>query len=519
MIKMICGWIWYIQIIFVGVFGVMGIWMDAKLGKDKQPKRRYKSPLSYFQPESKVERIFSAVQKVGIYTCIETFVLFLLVLPNKILITNENLYSIEGIVMGFVAIVMAIAVLAGSLPVKEYYFSVTREDIIKKYHLYTAYVLIITVALRSVICVLLWPEGFEQLNEWLIGLLFEVSIVMILSVGGYTVIIVGKILMDTQKTELNSNNSLYKIFWNNAPLNCTNRTKQAMETNLGYLLGSYKKLTFWNKEVREVTGIEYVENIEPEGKWGKLSVNIALIANVILFLIEALFCALEKEKIFGGISFGIFVVTSGLWYLMKLGKMNARYLMEFIVGGRGYLVFEGESEKLIGEVCLYKNPDLKKFIYSIKNMMAIYCIATTCFKNDEADLIEEIILDMLEDLKQYEREEKSNFARALYYVPVFTCAYFIYGNEKKPQNRKLKAGLSKLYQTFSLSDSEREKYHAVLNSFIYDACRYREMQIDREQKEKKKSECMEKYIDDIGYWQFISENEKRVVVHNKRKKI
>lgn len=82
-----------------------------------------------------------------------------------------------------------------------------------------------------------------------------------------------------------------------------------------------------------------------------------------------------------------------------------------------------------------------------------------------------------------------------------------------------KAGLSKLYQTFSLSDLEREKYHAVLNSFIYDACRYREMQIDREQKEKKKSECMEKYIDDIGYWQFISENEKRVDVHNKRKKI
>ena len=62
MIKMICGWIWYIQIIFVGVFGVMGIWMDAKLGKDKQPKRRYKSALSYFQPESKVERIFSAAK-------------------------------------------------------------------------------------------------------------------------------------------------------------------------------------------------------------------------------------------------------------------------------------------------------------------------------------------------------------------------------------------------------------------------------------------------------------------------
>lgn len=270
MIKMICGWIWYIQIIFVGVFGVMGIWMDAKLGKDKQPKRRYKSALSYFQPESKVERIFSVVKKGGIYTCIETLGLFLLVLPNKILITNESLYSIEEIVMGFVAIAMAIAVLAGSLPVKEYYFSVTREDIIKKYHLYTAYVLIITVALRSVICVLFWPKKFEQLNEWFIGLFFELSIVIILSVGGYTVIIVGRILMDTQKTELTSNDSLYEIFWNNAPLNCTNRTKQAMETNLGYFLGSYKKLTFWNKEVREVTGIEYVENIEPEGKWGEV---------------------------------------------------------------------------------------------------------------------------------------------------------------------------------------------------------------------------------------------------------
>lgn len=443
--------------------------------------------------------------------------LFLLVLPNKILIADESRYSIEGIVMGFVAIVMAIAVLAGSLPEKEYYFSITREDIIKKYHLYTAYVLIIIGILMSVISVLLWPEKFEQLNEWFIGLLFELSIVMILSVGGYTVIIVGKILMDTQKTELTSNNSLYEILWNNAPLNCTNKTKQAMETNLGYLLGSYKKLAFWNKEVWEVTGIEYVENIEPEGKWGKLSVNIALIANTILFLMGALFCIFENETIFLCISAGIFVVTSGLWHLMKSGKMNARYIMEFIVGGRGYLVFEGESEKLIGEVCLYKNPGLKKFIYSIKNMMAIYCIATTCFKSDEADLIEETLWDMLEDLKQDEREEQSNFARALYYVPVFTCAYFIYGNEKKQKNKKLKVGLSNLYQTLSLSDLEREKYHIVLNSFIYDACRYRKMQIDRWQKEKKKSERMEKYIDDIGYWQLISENDKKVDGHIKKK--
>lgn len=56
MIKTICGLIWYIQIIFVVVFGVMGIWMDAKLGRDNHSKRHYKSLLSYFQPESKVEK-------------------------------------------------------------------------------------------------------------------------------------------------------------------------------------------------------------------------------------------------------------------------------------------------------------------------------------------------------------------------------------------------------------------------------------------------------------------------------
>ena len=167
----------------------------------------------------------------------------------------------------------------------------------------------------------------------------------------------------------------------------------------------------------------------------------------------------------------------------------------------GYLVSLKGKEKFIGDCAIYRNLFIEKYIHSIKNMMALYYIVTLCFEKNMYEDIQKSIIDMIQFFKENEGR-RHKFERALYYLPVFACEYYVYANNIS-DGRQLPEEIVELYKSFKLSGKEREQYYRILNRFIYDACRCRETRCDKTTlKEGDVSGC-DDYIKSSGYWQAL----------------
>lgn len=167
--------------------------------------------------------------------------------------------------------VISVIIFSVTFGKKEYYLSVTREEINKRYHTDKMYMILGAAMSGSVSCSL-FMQG-KWLNseiQRLIFSIYQICCVGIVGVGVYALITIGRLTIGDSKMELRSLNKLYRIFWNNSALKLVNQTGAVIETNLTYLLKKYEKLYLINsRNIENIVEIQYKPYIAEEEKWRK----------------------------------------------------------------------------------------------------------------------------------------------------------------------------------------------------------------------------------------------------------
>jgi len=69
-------------------------------------------------------------------------------------------------------------------------------------------------------------------------------------------------------------------------------------------------------------------------------------------------------------------------------------------------------------------------ICNIQNMMALYCILCSGWKEKTGKYISRSFIQMIEVLRGIEKE-RQGYSKAIFYLPVFVCSYYLYIYSKK----------------------------------------------------------------------------------------
>lgn len=250
--------------------------------------------------------------------------------------------------------------------------------------------------------------------------------------------------------------------------------------------------------------IKYRRDVETDEKWQKYAVRRITVFVVVMALCSVVPMILVSN--IRGIFLTILLLTSCLVCLhSKRYRGNfRRYMVWWLLDNQGFMVRNKDKEKkdkFIGTVALICNKSGKKYIHSICNMMALYCIVCTCCKKKKVDMIADSFDDMIEYIKMYE-EGREGFSRALLYLPVFVCSYYYFINFMQ---KEFPESIIKLYASFNLTKEESKRFFITLNSFIVYASRLRPSSMDREvaKSGEWKDTYYERYIENNGFSQLF----------------
>jgi hypothetical protein len=81
------------------------------------------------------------------------------------------------------------------------------------------------------------------------------------------------------------------------------------------------------------------------------------------------------------------------------------------------------NEKFIGNGIICNIPG-KKYVLNIENMMALYCILCSGWKEKTGKYISRSFIQMIEVLRGIEKE-RQGYSKAIFYLPVFVCSYYL----------------------------------------------------------------------------------------------
>ena len=82
------------------------------------------------------------------------------------------------------------------------------------------------------------------------------------------------------------------------------------------------------------------------------------------------------------------------------------------------------NEKFIGNGIICNIPG-KKYVLNIENMLALYCILCSGWKEKTGKYISRSFIQMIEVLRGIEKE-RQGYSKAIFYLPVFVCSYYLY---------------------------------------------------------------------------------------------
>ncbi|MCM1497184.1 MAG: hypothetical protein NC124_01835 [Clostridium sp.] len=207
---------------------------------------------------------------VGIVICFLFYLLISLFILNNWMYFEgylKNVGEIESILLAFTGIVVTVIIFSNSLAPKQYYLTITRTEILKMCHIPVAYFGIVFCVFFSIVSFYVLKNESTRTVVASYAFTFFLMDVLVLSlINLYVLWIIGNITFSNVKQEMKPVEKLYKIFWDNNGLNCTEQTRQAIYVNLSYLLKKYINLSFIKKSQIKEYKITFQEgkNLEKE---------------------------------------------------------------------------------------------------------------------------------------------------------------------------------------------------------------------------------------------------------------
>lgn len=500
----------YMGIISVGIMCILILFMFVieHIGKkQKQCFFIFKSPLYYYdiKGKSNVSNVLMACGGIHVFL----FLLFLVIDANIVQyceIILKNINSIESIIIAFFTVVISVIIFSVTLGPKEYYLSRTRDEVNRQFGIHIIFQILSVYATTSVIAMFFLQEGVSNISELLWFITYEICCVIIVFGGLYGLIMIGMLTLGSSRMELYSLNKLYMKFWNNSVLKLVNETEDVIYANLGYLLKRHMNLKYIkNKQLEKVKEIEFIREIGDDLKWSEFAVKRLILFLSVPVVTSGITLLITHNYELLLLTIVLFVVCIVFLRGKKVKKITNKYVTAILMDWNGFIIRSEESEKkdkYIGTVSLIHNLAGQKYIRSVCNMMALYCIICTCWKGDC-----EIIVDSIDDMIEYigrNDESKGGYDKALRYLPVMVCGYYFFvrfGKEKFPR------AIIELYDSFKLTKKEKGQYYVTVNSFIASASQYRPSLMDRENAKKGywSMNYYERYIEKNGYSQLFKD--------------
>lgn len=493
----------YVDIIFL-LIGVISIIYDFLYGKEKQRIYKYKSPLNYYEKRKDIGYIMNRFALYGV----TLLILFCIVaeinmfLGEYCYVLARNVNDIESMLLAYIGVVVSVLILSVTLGTKEYYLTVTQEEVNRHYRIGFVFQVLGLCSVSSIICMIFLQEcKLERELDWFVFACYQVLCILIFLFGAYAMWIVGMLAMGSSRMENYSLDSLHRIFHNNAKLDITGSAEDAINRNLGYFINEYIKLiSIKPKVLSKVENIEFCSDISYSEKWLKLSIRITTIILTICNAVSIACCIVVQAWRWLSVTIILYILCV---CLVNMCKSIRKYISNLVLCNRGFLVKFKNEEKYIGINSLYYSAVWKKYIVSVENMMALYCILCTC------ENTEKVIVNSLKDMVAFLDEKKCDYVEyteALYYLPVFVCAY--YGYEKYGEKSEVVDVLKELYRNFSLNEEEENRYKTAINSFIWFAHEYRPSDKDREYARKGQLDVAyyNEYIVKNQYWSILTED-------------
>lgn len=155
----------------------------------------------------------------------------------------------------------------------------------------------------------------------------------------------------------------------------------------------------------------------------------------------------------------------------SIKQKNMENILRVMIGTNGYKFVMKENFKFVGEICIYSNIFLQNYIRAINNLMMFYYIITTNIEREKYEIVKRSLVDIIDVLKVNENN-KTGMEKAMYYLPIFTCGYYIYSNCCEG-GRDFPQEIIELYHSLKINKSEEKHLRKTINSFIYKASRYR----------------------------------------------
>lgn len=465
---------------------------------------KFKSALYYITP--KENNIDNAISRCFFIVIINIMIATIVIIADILYVGYcesilIQIQSIEGFIIAYFGVVVSVIIFSVTLGPKEYYLTVSRAEINRHYHIDVIYQLMGICVTGSILCTICLQDAIIWTGIYLaIFVMYQFCCLYILIGGIYALIVVGMLTLGKERMELYSLNNLYTIFWNNSFLKLVNKTEDVVYENLGYLINNYLNLkVVRTSSIYEIKYIEYVDDITGYKKWYAKAAKIILQVTGILSVISILFNVIGSNWL-------KLIVTVILYsvclILIKPPSFLREYVIALVLDRKGFIINFENDEKFIGNVSIYYNVYYQKYIRSLQNMMAFYCIICSCWDDETSNIIVESMEEMILRLKEYDNE-LIGYRKAMLYLPVFLCGFFYYTNFTKESFPQF---IVDLFEEINMKEAEKELYKKTMNSFIIFACQYRPTTKDKEVAKSGnwKSNYYEKYIENNEYWQLIN---------------
>lgn len=501
-----------IPVVIVLFYLVMALIFELFSEKNIKKTQNYISPLKYASDDNVTLDVKLSYCTIGLYIIILLIALIYQIEEKNIISYNailEDINNIEGILIAYFGIVVSVIIFSVTLGPKEYYLTVTREEINKHYHIDLLFQFMGIMAVLSIICTLMLQIAvLKNIISKLLFAILQFSWSAIILGGAYSLYIVGMSTIGKKRMELYSLNNLYTVFWNNSILKLVNKTDDVIYENLGYLVKKYFKLKVIRKrKISDIKYIKFKQDISTIDIWVEYSQKTVSIFIGFFLLVFGLLYICKGKKWF---LFAILLMTFLCFFLIyneKTQKILNKYIVFGLLDKNGYEIqFKNEKTYFVGNVSFYCRKELRDYIQNIKNIMAFFCIICSCWGSHKCEVVRESLDDMVGYLKENDKSE-DNFERAMYYLPVFAGAYYYYLNfetNKFPDSVKL------LFESFKLSENKEKRFYLILNSFIWDASRIRLSKKDRKRVKygRRDNTSYEKYIEK-NYWRFLTDGKNK----------
>lgn len=431
------------------------------------------------------------------------FVFFIMICFNYEFLTipenyEEPIAQITSVVLTFFAVVVSVIVFSVTLGPKEYYLLGTRKSVNRQFGIHIVFWSSCIFAFWLVVCLSVLFQ-INELSYWFFPVLtlFYICCFAIMVGGLYGLVIIGILTLGKSEMELYSLDKLYTIFGNNEPLRTVNKTNKAISVNLGYLMWKYFKTKYVKKGMLcDITKIEFFQQVEKGSKWEKKAIVI-LIRFLAGCVIASTLCAVMLKDYR---SIKITLLGFGIVICVLLGKTTARcigkYVLLVIFDNNGFVMSRNNKEEIfVGEYPLVSNRASRKYIRSICNIMALYCIVCSSLKEKKGEKVAQSLIEMVECFS-HEDKKYEGYSKALFYLPVFVGGYYYYSSYPgKPFPKEL----IELFDSFELTNKQKESYYIIINSFIAYGGRFRQTFKKGEERKEIKKEYLNDYIKHNGY--------------------